>query len=69
MTIFMSIPLLLSFLLFPLFGYSQLQCDAPVTGPVSLPIRNVSLTEPVVRRGVAVAVGTPPQNLAFDVQV
>lgn len=65
----MSIPLLLSLLLFPLFGSSQSQCDAPVTGPVSLPIRNVSLTEPVVRRGVAVALGTPPQNLAIDVQV
>jgi hypothetical protein len=67
MTKSMSIPLLLSLIAFPLLCYSQSNCDGPVTGPLSLPIKNISLTEPVVRRGVALAVGTPPQNLAFGI--
>lgn len=68
MTMSMSIPFLLSFLVFPFFHYSQPQYVALVTGPVSLPERNVSLNEPIVGRGVALAVGPPPQDLAFDIQ-
>lgn len=30
-----------------------------------LPIENVTVDDPNVRRGVALSVGTPPQNLAF----
>lgn len=42
-------------------------CDPTIKGPISVPIRNVSLESPVVRRGAAVSIGTPPQTLAFHI--
>ena len=42
-------------------------CGARSVGPLSIPIRNVSLSQQTVVRGVAISVGTPPQSLAFAV--
>jgi hypothetical protein len=47
-------------------GCSQ-ACDPSVQGPLHIPIRNVSLQAPAVRRGVAVSIGTPPQTFAFEI--
>jgi hypothetical protein len=68
MTKSVFVTLAVSVVAFPVLCYSQSQCDSAVTGPLSLPIQNISLTDPVVRRGVALAVGTPPQNLAFQIR-
>lgn len=34
--------------------------------PPSIPIKNVSLADGGVRRGLFISVGEPPQNLAFE---
>lgn len=47
-------------------GWSQ-SCDPSVQPPLVIPIHNVSLQAPVVRRGAAVSIGTPPQTFAFSI--
>ena len=40
-------------------------CGADNSSFISLPIRNITLASEVVKRGIALLVGSPPQNLAF----
>ena len=46
---------------------SESSCDPTVQGPLSIPVRNVSLQNPVIRRGVALSLGTPPQPMSLAV--
>lgn len=41
-------------------------CSSPLKLPVEIPIRNITLAGNLMRRGAALSVGSPPQNLAFD---
>lgn len=54
-----------------LFRYCQAQdsCNPRIPEPLSIPIRNVSLPSNKARRGVALSIGSPPQPLAFDIEV
>ena len=42
-------------------------CDQTVQGPVSLPVKNVTLAGNHVRRGLEIHLGSPPQPLAVAV--
>ena len=44
---------------------SSISWNAGIPSPIIIPIRNVTLAARVVKRGVALSVGSPPQNLAF----
>lgn len=44
---------------------SPAACISQPLTPIHLPIRNVSLADKSVRRGIPLSVGTPPQPLAF----
>ena len=44
---------------------AQSTCDSSVPSPIVVAVRNVTLDGEVLRRGVALSPGTPPQNLAF----
>lgn len=46
---------------------TALQCLQTDPSAISLPIHNVTLKNDIVRRGVAVSVGSPPQPLAFNI--
>ena len=45
-------------------GNTQTPCNNG-TGTISVPIQNISMADGVVRWGVAITVGTPPQGIAF----
>ncbi|KAF7512853.1 hypothetical protein GJ744_011956 [Endocarpon pusillum] len=40
--------------------------DSPLPSPVTLPIRNITLQN-VTRRAAAISIGTPPQDIGFEV--
>ncbi|MCJ1438326.1 hypothetical protein MMC27_007714 [Xylographa pallens] len=40
-------------------------CSVSVPSPISIPISNVSLQNSATSRGLAISIGTPPQNLAL----
>lgn len=47
--------------------FAEADCPSQPLPPIEIPIRNVSLTNSLVRRGVALSVGTAAQPLAFEV--
>lgn len=49
------------------FNYGVSICSLDPSGPIYLPITNVTLPEQVQKRGIALSVGTPEQTLAFTV--
>ncbi|KAI9777516.1 MAG: hypothetical protein M1839_008810 [Geoglossum umbratile] len=56
----------LLFLLCLPFSACQSSCAHSATAPVQVPIRNVTLPDQILRRGVALSIGTPPQNFALQ---
>lgn len=56
------LPLLYSSLL---GAHAQSSCDHVSAAAISFSIRNLTLSQGVIRRGVGIPVGTPPQNIAF----
>ena len=40
--------------------------SCPLISPIQVPIRNTTVTDQILRRGIALQVGTPAQNLAFE---
>lgn len=48
---------------------AQLMCDPSVLSPIVSSIRNVTLQWGILRRGIAFSLGTPPQPLAFYLQL
>ena len=76
-----SLPTILEFLLvFLAFELSSQEESATATSnsqpcvresiiPIQVPIRNVTFGDGTVRRGVGLAIGTPPQPLAFRISV
>lgn len=46
---------------------SQSSCRSEQPQPLLVSIRNVTLANQVLRRGVALSFGTPPQDLAFNI--
>ncbi|KAL9116598.1 MAG: hypothetical protein Q9187_006876 [Circinaria calcarea] len=56
---------LYTFILFIWKSHAQDSCQSGVTPPFKIPVRNVSLANNVLRRGVPISIGTPPQRFAF----
>lgn len=64
-------PQLLHILFLALLSIASAQsiCDPSVASPIVSSIRNVTLQWGILRRGIAFSLGTPPQPLAFDLQL
>ena len=47
-------------------GVEMTACVTATAKPIQVPIRNITLDDGTIARGIAVSVGTPPQALAFQ---
>ena len=62
-----TLEILLFLLTLPFAVSSRSSCRSELPQPLVVPIRNVTLANQVLRRGVALSFGTPPQDLAFNI--